>query len=120
MEGSQRRQRHVARAPVTLLNPTPSAARNSLAVSMSSLFAAVFAVAQALLIVLIAGRGPATDGFFAAYALYLPIALFGASLRVSVVPLLGAAKSEAEFREHANEIVGRILQLGLVLATLLL
>jgi putative peptidoglycan lipid II flippase len=109
----------LVRTPTTLVSDRRQPGRNSLVIAASSLATALFGALQALLIVLIAGKGASTDGFFVAYALYLPIALVGASLRVSVVPFLGSPGSELSFREHVSEIAGRIFLLGIVLAVAL-
>jgi peptidoglycan biosynthesis protein MviN/MurJ (putative lipid II flippase) len=91
-----------------------SLSRSSVIVSASLLLAALLGAVQALLVVFIVGEGSDTDAFLAGYSLYFVFAIFGGSLRASVVPLLGHAESEERLRARAAEITSRTLLVGLV------
>jgi peptidoglycan biosynthesis protein MviN/MurJ (putative lipid II flippase) len=80
---------------------------------VSLLAAALFGAGQALLLAFIEGEGSKTDAFLAAYALYVVFAIFGGSLRASVVPLLRPDSGEALERQVSN-LGSRILGIALV------
>ncbi len=46
------------------------------------------------------GRGPETDGFFAAYSVFLVLVLVGSALRVAVMPALARARAEGRFGQE--------------------
>jgi peptidoglycan biosynthesis protein MviN/MurJ (putative lipid II flippase) len=107
--------------------PTPalvageaSAARSSVVVSASFLLSSLFGGLLALLIGVIVGQGSDTDGFLAAYSAYLTFILFGSTLRVALVPLLGPTGDEPAFRARAADRVGRLAAAGAVAAGALL
>src|SRR5437867_317440 len=89
-------------------------------VSVSTLLAGLLGAGQALLIAFIVGEGDKTDAFLAAYALYVVFAIFGASLRSSIVPLLGSPSSDAELRERTTDVVSRVLVIALLALVVLL
>lgn len=103
-----------------LLTQDVSLPRSSAIVSISLLLTALLGAGQALLLVFIVGEGDRTDAFLAAYSLYVVVALFGASLRGSLVPLFGAHDSDAGLREQVAETTARVLGLGLVVCALLI
>ena len=103
-----------------LLLPETSLSHSSVIVSASLLLAALLGAGQALLVVFIVGEGHATDAFLAGYSLYFVFAIFGGSLRASVVPLLGHSETDAEFRARAQDITSRILLVGLLALAVLL
>ena len=92
-----------------LISTESNRARASAAVSAGFLLTNVFGGLLALLIVVIAGEGPKTDGFLAAYSLYLIFLLFGSTLRIGLVPLLGSTADEGPFRRQAQEQVSRLV-----------
>ncbi|HEV2753879.1 MAG TPA: hypothetical protein VGV36_08615, partial [Solirubrobacteraceae bacterium] len=98
--------------------PEANAARASVAVSGGFLVAALLGGILALLIALIVGEGPRTDGFFTAYSVFLFFSLFGSSLRVAVVPLLGSAADEPAWRRRSAEVLRRLATVA-ALSTLL-
>jgi peptidoglycan biosynthesis protein MviN/MurJ (putative lipid II flippase) len=102
-----------------LLLAETSVSHSSAIVSASLLATALLGAGQALLLAFIVGEGSHTDAFLAAYALYIVFVIFGASLRSSVVPLLGSPDSEEEFRSHAAEMISRILVLAVAALALL-
>jgi peptidoglycan biosynthesis protein MviN/MurJ (putative lipid II flippase) len=94
--------------------------RASLLLAVSLLATSLLAAAQAYALLVICGTDPRTEAFLAAYALYLPVAVMGASLRASVSSLVARAPV-SERAGHASEIVSRcILFGGLVAGTMLL
>jgi putative peptidoglycan lipid II flippase len=97
-----------------LLRPETSVSQSSVVVSASLLLTALLGAGQALLIVLIVGEGDRTDAFLAAYSLYVVFAILGASTRVSAVPLLGGTSSESQFRDRTQDLLSRIIVLGLL------
>jgi peptidoglycan biosynthesis protein MviN/MurJ (putative lipid II flippase) len=101
-----------------LLRPETSLPHSSAIVSVSLLAAALFGAGQALLLAFIEGEGSKTDAFLAAYAMYVVFAIFGGSLRASVVPLLRAG-SEEELRREVSDLGSRILGIALVAFALL-
>jgi O-antigen/teichoic acid export membrane protein len=93
-----------------------SPGRSSVAVAASSLVIAALGGLLALLIAVILGEGVDTDAFLAAYSVYLVFTLFGATLRVALVPMMGAPDDEAALRRTAAEALGRLMSAGAVLA----
>jgi len=85
-----------------------SAARSSIAVAGGTLVTALMGGLLAVIIALVVGEGPDTDAFFAAYSLYLFFALFGAALRVALVPLMGSVADEQVWRARAADVVRRL------------
>jgi O-antigen/teichoic acid export membrane protein len=85
-----------------------STARSSAVVSASFVLTNALGGLLAVLIVVIAGEGPATDGFLAAYSAYLTFVLFGSTLRAALVPLLGPTEDEPAFRRQAADGVARL------------
>lgn len=96
-----------------LVAPAGSAARSGVVVSASLLASSVFGGLLALLLALIVGEGAGTDAFLAAYSLYLVFALFGATLRVALVPLLGSVDDEARFVRRSHDAVARLVTVGI-------
>ncbi|HEV2770901.1 MAG TPA: lipid II flippase MurJ [Solirubrobacteraceae bacterium] len=94
--------------------PEANAARASIAVSAGYLVAALLGAIVALVIALIVGEGPRTDAFFTAYSIFLFFSLFGASLRVAVVPLLGSVADEPAWRRRAADVLGRLAAVAVV------
>jgi peptidoglycan biosynthesis protein MviN/MurJ (putative lipid II flippase) len=92
-----------------LVAPEANAARSALAVAVGSLMTSALGGLLALLIALIVGESADTDAFFAAYSVYLFFTLFGASLRVALVPLLGSVNDEDQWRSRAAHTAGRLL-----------
>jgi O-antigen/teichoic acid export membrane protein len=106
--------------------PTPSlvarvtsTARSSVVVSASFLLANLLGGTLLLLIAVIVGEGPDTDGFLAAYSAYLTFLLFGSTLRVALVPLLGPTADEGAFRVNAIDSVRRLIAAGLIMSAAL-
>jgi putative peptidoglycan lipid II flippase len=97
-----------------------STARSSVAVSVSFLLASGFSALLAILIAVIVGEGPETDGFLAAYSIYLTFILFGSTLRVALVPLLGSTADESAFRARSADRVRRLVAVAGVAALVLL
>jgi peptidoglycan biosynthesis protein MviN/MurJ (putative lipid II flippase) len=91
-----------------------SVPRSSAVVSASLFATALIGAGQALVIAFIVGEGEKTDAFLAAYALYFVFALFGASLRSSIVPLIGSPQSDEQLRSQVSEVTSRVLVIGLV------
>jgi peptidoglycan biosynthesis protein MviN/MurJ (putative lipid II flippase) len=87
-------------------------ARSSIVVSLSFLAANVFGGLLALLMAVIVGEGSDVDGFLAAYSAYLIFTLFGANLRVALVPVLGGTADEAAFRARGRDAVRRLAAAG--------
>jgi peptidoglycan biosynthesis protein MviN/MurJ (putative lipid II flippase) len=103
-----------------LLRSEASLSHSSAIVSVSLLAAALLGAGQALLIAFIEGEGSKTDAFLAAYALFVVFAIFGGSLRASVVPLLGSAAGSDDFEHRASEMASRILGIALLAFAILL
>lgn len=101
--------------PPRQLVATASVSRSSVVVSVGLLFTSLLGASQGLLLVFIVGEGDKTDAFLAAYSLYLALTLFGASLRGSVVAVFGPVRSEEAFRRRAEDVVARIIVIGLAL-----
>jgi O-antigen/teichoic acid export membrane protein len=97
-----------------------STARSSVAVSVSFLLASGFSALLAILIAVIVGEGAETDGFLAAYSIYLTFILFGSTLRVALVPLLGSTADEGAFRTTSADRVRRLVAVAGVAALVLL
>ena len=103
-----------------LVAASASTARSSVVVSASFLLSSALAGLLALLIAVIVGESADTDGFLAAYSAYLTFILFGSTLRVALVPLLGSTADERAFRERAADRVGRLVAAGGLAAAVLL
>jgi peptidoglycan biosynthesis protein MviN/MurJ (putative lipid II flippase) len=84
-------------------------ARSSLVVSASVLLGSAFGGLLAVLIAVIVGEKPETDGFLAAYSAYLIFILFGTNLRIALLPQFGSVANEPAFRARAAAIVGRLV-----------
>ncbi len=84
-----------------LTNPTASPRRSALASGvLTAASLAVVTGLSAVVGIVIAhefGRGPETDGFFAAYSVFLVLVLVGSALRVAVMPALARARAEGRF-----------------------
>ncbi len=91
------------------LRVEPSIGRSTAVVSVGLLAATLLSAAQALLVLFILGPGESTDAFLSVYAVYAPFALLGATLRRSLVPLIGAGGSDEEFRDQASEVISRVV-----------
>jgi peptidoglycan biosynthesis protein MviN/MurJ (putative lipid II flippase) len=103
-----------------LLLSETSLSHSSVIVSASLLLAALMGAGQALLVVFIVGEGNDTDAFLAGYSIYFVFAGFGASMRASVVPLLGHAETDEGFRARVADVLSRIRLIGLVALGVLL
>jgi peptidoglycan biosynthesis protein MviN/MurJ (putative lipid II flippase) len=96
-------------APDPLLTADTSTARSSVVVSVGFLFSGILGALLAFVIAVLVGEGAETDGFLAAYVIYLAFVLFGSTLRVALVPLLGPTTDAARFRLASVDSVRRIL-----------
>jgi peptidoglycan biosynthesis protein MviN/MurJ (putative lipid II flippase) len=105
--------------PAALVARSASTARSSAVVSASFVLTNLLGGLLAVLIVVIAGEGPATDGFLAAYSAYLTFVLFGSTLRAALVPLLGPTDDELAFRRRAADRVARLAAAAGVIAVVL-
>lgn len=92
--------------------------RDTLAATVGIVVSSVLAAAQAALVALLAGGGSATDGFFAAYALYLPVVTLGTSLHRGLVPILGSAYTVAR-RGGVSHVVTQMLAIAVLATTVL-
>ena len=90
----------VVRLPPGLAKGIPPRRRNALRSGVLTAFSQVAVSGSAALIgVLLArevGRGAETDGFFAAYGVYLVLTLAASALRVVVLPSLARAREEGQ------------------------
>lgn len=80
---------------------------------------AVLGGVLALMIAVIVGEGDEMDGFLAAYSVYLTFILFGSTMRVALVPLLGSTSDEAAFTRRAADRVRRLLGAAAVMSLVL-
>lgn len=87
--------------------------RSSLLLAASLVATSVLAAAQALALLVICGDDPRTEAFLAAYALYLPIAVLGSSLRATVSAIV-AQVPIAERAQSSCDIVSRCILLGAI------
>jgi len=94
------------------LGSAPSRSTNSVLVGAGLFMMSLVSAGQALLVVFIVDKGLATDAFFGAYSVYVPLASLGIALRTSLVPLLGRVESAAMFRTRASELISRVALLG--------
>jgi peptidoglycan biosynthesis protein MviN/MurJ (putative lipid II flippase) len=97
--------------PAERLSPARATAGVGLGLLVTNLLSAV----QALLLVALVHDRAQTDGFLAAYSLYTPIALFGVSLRVSLVPLLASA-SQGEAGQQTERVLAQMGRVTLMVA----
>lgn len=87
--------------------------RSSVVVAGSFLLTTVLGALLGLVIVLIVGSGERTDAFLAAYSsFYLLLTLFASSLRISLIPLIGAHGVEEPFRAQLLFVVPRVMLIG--------
>ena len=77
------------------------------------------AAGQAIAIVVLVNDAAERDAFFAAYSCYLPFVLWAASVRASLIPLIGAHGSEVPLRERIERLASTVYSLGLVLSVAL-
>lgn len=106
--------------PAPLLNKNSSRSRNSLALAGGLLLTGLLGAGQLLMLVFIAGEGPAADALLAAYAMYTPFAIFGISLRRTLVPLLGSIADEETLRTRASHLIARTRLLACTVGAILL
>ena len=83
------------------MEPTASPRRSALASGfLTATSLAVVTGLSAVIGIVIArefGRGPETDGFFAAYSVFLVLVLVGTAMRVAVIPPLARARTAGTF-----------------------
>ena len=101
------------RVPEPLLAEA-STARSSVVVATSLLLSSLLGGLLALLISVIVGEGPESDGFLAAYSVYLVFILFGSTLRIALVPLFGSTQDEGEFLRRASSALRMLLAVSAV------
>lgn len=89
--------------------------RSSLLLAVSFVATSLLGGAQAFALLVICGKDPRTEAFLAAYALYLPVALLGASLRATVSGLVSRVSASAR-ADRASEIVSRCILFGAIVA----
>jgi len=89
-------------------------------VALSFLVGTALSGLLGLLIGVVLGEGSDTDAFLAAYSVYLVFLLFGANLRVALLPLVGSGADEMRLRTRGEDALARITSTGLGLAVLLL
>jgi peptidoglycan biosynthesis protein MviN/MurJ (putative lipid II flippase) len=94
-------------------------ARSAVVVAASYLVTASLGGILAVLIAVVAGEGAKTDSFLASYSVYLVFLLLGATLRATLIPLIGATDSDAELRERAADAVRRLVSVALLLCVAL-
>jgi peptidoglycan biosynthesis protein MviN/MurJ (putative lipid II flippase) len=109
-----------SRAPDLMVASDTSTARSSVVVSIGFLLSGVLGALLAFFIAVIIGEGAETDGFLAAYAVYLTFVLFGSTLRVALVPLLGPTTDGARFRQVAAANVRDLLAVAGLAAIVLI
>lgn len=103
--------------PPDLSETRGSTGGNAAAVSVSLLLTSLLGVGQAVVLAFLAPDELSRDAFFAAYAIYLPIAVFAASMRASIIPLLGPIESDDRgFAARATGVLGSCSLAGLACA----
>ena len=107
------------------MEPTASPRRSALASGfLTAASLAVITGLSAVVGVVIArefGRGPETDGFFAAYGIFLVLVLVGTAMRVAVIPPLARARAAGTFERELGSYAAAITVVALpVLAVALL
>jgi peptidoglycan biosynthesis protein MviN/MurJ (putative lipid II flippase) len=105
-----------AAAVPPLVAPEANATRSSAVVAAGFLVSTALSAGLGLLIGLVLGQSPETDALLAAYSLYLVFTLFGANLRIALVPIMGPTGDEAAFRVRAADAVRRLSAFGGALA----
>lgn len=100
-----------------LIASAPTPARDSVLLSISFLVTGLAGAGVALLLTLIAGSGARTDAVLAAYSLYAVATLYAATARSALVPMMGAATGERDFRLRATEVAARTDLAGMAIAT---
>lgn len=104
---------------MNLISESTNNARTSVIVSASQLVSALLGGLFALLVVVVLGESAEADGFLAAYSIYLLLIVFGLTLRVSLVPMLGSTSRPTEFERTAKLRVSEILPVAILLGGLL-
>jgi hypothetical protein len=87
--------------------------RSAFAISISTLVVGVSAAAAGILLAHKFGRGAETDGFLAAYGVYLVFALAAQTLRIVLVPELTRAAAEGRLADDARSYGWALLVVGL-------
>ena len=94
------------------MEPTASPRRSALASGfLTAISLAVVTGLSAVVGVVIAhefGRGPETDGFFAAYSVFLVLVLVGTAMRVAVIPPLARARAAGTFARELGSYAAAI------------
>ena len=97
-----------------------SVEKSSALVGVGLVLTSLLGAGQALILAFIIGPGSETDAFLVAYSAYLPFALFGASLRSSMVPLVGRLDAGSGSHTSASQLVSSVAVLGLAAMALAL
>lgn len=97
-----------------LIADDASTARSSVVVAATQLLASLLGGAFALLVAVLVGEGPKTDGFLAAYSAYLMFIMLGTTLRVSMVPQLGPTSDPQAFKAIARRRIRQIVPVAIV------
>lgn len=99
------------------MQPTASPRRSALASGfLTAASLAVITGLSAVVGVVIArefGRGPETDGFFAAYSVFLVLVLVGTAMRVAVIPPLARARAAGTFGRELGSYAAAITVIAL-------
>lgn len=99
------------------MQPTDPSRRSALASgALTAASLAVITGLSAVVGVVIArefGRGPETDGFFAAYSVFLVLVLVGTAMRVAVLPPLARALAAGRFERELGSYAAAIATIAL-------
>ena len=100
----------------------PGRAPSTALAVLGQALAAVVAIGQARVIVVIAGEGVRTDAFLGAYSAYLPLGTIAATLRISGVSFIAEADADPARGGRAGEpsTTARITSLALVASAIFL
>jgi putative peptidoglycan lipid II flippase len=92
-------------------SPGPGSLASAALTAASTLVVAAFAAVVGVIIAREFGRTDETDGFFAAYGVFLVIVLAAQAIRISVLPSLARARSEGRL---AGETMGFAIAIAVV------
>jgi putative peptidoglycan lipid II flippase len=99
------------------MQPTDRSRRSTLASgALTAVSLAVVTGLSAVVGIVIArefGRGPETDGFFAAYSVFLVLVLVGTAMRVAVLPPLARARAAGTFERELGSYAAAIAVIAL-------
>jgi O-antigen/teichoic acid export membrane protein len=111
--------RDVQNPDSALFSASTNVAQSSVFVALASLLGTAFTGLIAVLVTVINGERPSTDGFLAAYAAYTVFILFSSTLRSVLVSQFGPTTDPRAYVRSAHDNISRIVPVAAVLCAVI-